>query len=322
MTETMRAVVLREFGAPLELEERPRPVAASAEETVVKVLACGLCHSDLHIVEHYFSATPLPIVLGHEVAAELPSGEPALIYTPWGCGSCEFCSDGHEAICPNSREAGIITDGGYADYLLVPFTRYILPLGDLDPIAAAPLGCGGTTAYRAAKHAVGLLAAGDTAVVIGAGGLGQYAIQSLRLISDATVIAVDPNPLRRAAALEIGAHEAYAPGEYTDRAKAVLDFVGGQSTIEEAARIVARKGIVVVAGLFGGQVPFGFGAVPHEARFMTTVWGSIQDLAELIALAQRNGITNVVETMPLEQAQAAHDRLRAGDVKGRIVLVP
>ncbi len=95
-----------------------------------------------------------------------------------------------------------------------------------------------------------------------------------------------------------------------------------ESTIREAAGLVDRKGIVVVAGLFGGQVPFGFGAVPHEARFMTTVWGSIQDLAELIGLAQREGIRHTVERMPLTEAQAAHDRLRSGAAQGRIVLVP
>lgn len=320
--DTMRAVILREFDAPLELVERPRPTADGDDASVIKVLACGLCHSDLHIVEHYFGGTPLPLVLGHEVAGELPSGERVLVYTPWGCGGCEWCREGHEAICPDSREAGIISDGGYADYMLVPHRRYLLPLGDLDPVQAAPLTCGGVTAYRGVKHVQPFIRKGDRVAVIGAGGLGQYAIQTLRMTTDAEVIAIDPSPAKRARAVELGASAGVAPGELDGKVRAVIDFVGADATVREAAALVNRKGIVVVAGLFGGTIPVGFGAFPHEARFMTTVWGSIQDLAELIGLAQRDGIQHTVETMPLVEAQAAHDRLRAGDVQGRIVLVP
>ena len=317
----MQAAVLHEFGPTLSVEEVPRPVPGP-DDVLIEVEVCGVCHSDLHIVEHYFSGSPLPLVLGHEVAGELPSGERVLVYSPWGCGGCAWCREGHEAICPDSREAGIISDGGYADYMLVPHRRYLLPLGDLDPVDAAPLTCGGVTAFRAVKHAQPLVRAGDRVAVIGAGGLGQYALQTLRLTTDAHVIAIDPSAEKRARALELGAHEAAAPGELDGRVRGVIDFVGAESTIREAAGLVDRKGIVVVAGLFGGQVPFGFGAVPHEARFMTTVWGSIQDLAELIGLAQREGTRHTVERMPLTEAQAAHDRLRSGAAQGRIVLGP
>ena len=242
MAETMRAVELQAFAAPLELVERPRPVARGEDETVVRVLACGLCHSDLHVVEHYFSSTPLPLILGHEVAAELPDGEPALIYTPWGCGHCRWCAEGHEAICPDSREAGMISDGGYADYMLVPHRRYLLPLGDLDPVQAAPLTCGGVTAYRATKHLRDDLRPGDRVAVIGAGGLGQYAIQALRLTTDAEVVAIDPSPAKRQRALELGAAAAAAPGELDERVRGVIDFVGAEATVREAASLVDRKG--------------------------------------------------------------------------------
>lgn len=318
----MRAMVLRAFHAPLELEERPVPEPASDEETVVKVLACGVCHSDLHVAEHYFAGSPLPLVLGHEVAAETPEGERVLVYTPWGCGDCVYCRRGEEMICPSSSEAGMLTDGGYAEYMLVRRKRYLLPIGDLDPVKAAPLGCGGVTPFRAVKHAGPWLGKGKTAVVLGAGGLGQFAIQYLRLLSDATVIAGDPSPQKQARAIELGAESAAHPNELEGPVDVVLDFLGSEETLKTAARLVDRGGLVEVIGLFGGTIPFGLGRVPHEAHFMSSIWGSLDDVRELIELARRESLQYTIETMPLEQANDAHERLRRGEAGGRIVLLP
>lgn len=317
----MRAVVLRRFHAPLELEEREPPRAPSADEEVVRVLACGVCHSDLHVVEGYFPS-PLPLVLGHEIAGELPSGERVLVYAPWGCGECRFCRASEEMLCPNAREAGLFQDGGYAEHVRVPSRRYLYPIGDLDPVEAAPLACGGLTAYRAVKHARPWLSAGSRALVLGAGGLGQFAIQYLRLLTDATVHAGDPAPHKRKRALELGADAAAAPEELEGPYTAAIDFVGSNDSLAHAARLVDRKGVAVVVGLFGGRIPFGLGAVPHEAHFLSSIWGSREELAELIALAQRERLQYTIETLPLEQAQGAHDMLRSGEARGRIVLVP
>jgi len=314
-------VVLREFHQPLELEERDVPVATDGDDVVVRVLACGVCHSDLHVVEEFFSS-PLPLVLGHEIAGELPSGERVLVYAPWGCGKCRFCQATEEMICPDSRDAGIFQDGGYAEYIFVPSRRYIYPIGDLDPIKAAPLGCGGLTAYRAVKHARPFLGPGSTALVLGAGGLGQFGLQYLRLMTDATVHAGDPVAHKRDRALELGVEHAAAPDDLEGPYTAVIDFVGSQRSLEYAARLVDRKGIAIVVGLFGGRIPFGLGAVPHEAHFMSSIWGSRDELAELIALAQREHLEYTIETMPLEQAQEAHDLVRRGEALGRVVLVP
>ena len=317
----MRAVVLPSFHAPLELEECPVPAPRGDGDVVVKVLACGVCHSDLHVVDGYFSS-PLPLVLGHEIAGELESGERVLVYTPWGCGECRFCLATEEMICPDGKEAGMFQDGGYAEYVRVPARRYIYPIGDLDPVQAAPLGCGGLTPYRAVKHARPLLGPGSRALVLGAGGLGQFGIQYLRLLTDAAVDAADPSAQKRARALELGAEAAADAAELEGPYSAVLDFVGSDDSLANAARLVDRKGVAIVMGLFGGRIPFGLGAVPHEARFMSSIWGSRDELAELIALAQRERLEYTVETMPLEQAQEAHDRLRRGEARGRIVLVP
>jgi propanol-preferring alcohol dehydrogenase len=317
----MRAVVLPSFHAPLELEERPVP-EPSEGQVLVKVLACGVCHSDLHVVEGYFSGSPLPLVLGHEVAGELETGERVLVYTPWGCGECRFCLATEEMICPEGREAGMFQDGGYADYLLVPHERYIYPIGDLDPVRAAPLGCGGLTSYRAVKHALPWLRPGARALVLGAGGLGQYGIQFVRRLSDATVVAGDPSGGKQERAVELGAEAAAHPDDLEGPFDAVLDFVGSDASLARAAELVDRKGVAIVIGLFGGRIPFGLGAVPHEAHFLSSIWGSRDELAELIALAQSEPLEATIETMPLADAQTAHDRVRAGEARGRIVLTP
>ena len=165
------------------------------------------------------------------------------------------------------------TPNGYA----VPDVRYLAPLDGLDPIAAAPLACGGLTAFRAVHHALPVLGVGGRpkrVAVIGAGGLGQFAIRYLRLLSDATVVAVDIDAAKRTNALGIGAAEAIGPTDELGQVDAVIDFAATDATLALAAGAVRRRGIVVVVGLGGGRLSFGFAAVPHEARFLTSVWGS------------------------------------------------
>ena len=317
----MRAVVLRSFNAPLELEEREVPSPRSEDERVVRVLACGVCHSDLHVAENYFGSE-LPLVLGHEIAAHDDDLGNVLVYTPWGCGTCRFCLRTEEMICPDAREAGLFQDGGYAEYVRVPARRYLYPIGDLDPVEAAPLGCGGLTPYRAVKQARAWLGPGSRALVLGAGGLGQFGIQYLRLLTDATVDVGDPSAQKCERALQLGATAAAAPAELEGPYAAVLDFVGSEESLAESARLVDRQGIAIVIGLFGGRIPFGLGAVPHEAHFLSSIWGSRDELAELIDLAQRERLEYTIDTMPLDRAQEAHDLVRSGRARGRIVLTP
>jgi propanol-preferring alcohol dehydrogenase len=317
----VRAVVLRAFGAPLELEERDIPATSNGDESVVRVLACGVCHSDLHVAEGLFGSE-LPLVPGHEIVAEDAQLGNVLVYAPWGCGECGFCRATEEMICPHGREAGLFQDGGYAEYMRVPARRYLYPIGDLDPMQAAPLGCGGLTPYRAVKQARAWLRPGSRALVLGAGGLGQFGIQFLRLMTDATVHVGDPSAQKRELALSLGAEQAAAPEELDGPYAAVLDFVGAEDSLAHAARLVDRQGIAIVIGLFGGRIPFGVGAVPHEAHFLSSIWGSRDELAELIELAGRERLDYTIDTMPLEHAQAAHDLIRSGQARGRIVLLP
>jgi len=320
----MRAAVLTAPGQPLDVIEVPDPVAGSGG-AVVDVLACGICHSDLHAAAGDY-ATKLPVILGHEVAARHERLGPVLVYACWGCRQpdCWACSSQQEMICPNATEAGLFRDGGYAERMLVPDEYYLIPLGDLDPAKAAPLACGGLTAYRAIDHTLATIkdAARPRALVIGAGGLGQFGLQFLKIRSDAEVVVVDASPEKRELALSLGADAAVAPGEVDGSFTAVVDFVGAEATLQTTRDHVRRQGIAVVVGLYGGTIPFGFGAVPHEARFMTSVWGTRDQLADLVALAQQRDLHSEIETVPLESAQIAHDRLHAGQVSGRFVLIP
>ena len=329
----MRAVVLTSPGTPLELLDVPDPVidpAGGPHQAIVDVLACGICHSDLHIASGEFPA-PLPLTMGHEVVVTHPTLGNCLVYACWGCRQpdCFACNSGQEMICPNSAEICIFIPGGYAEKMLVKDEYYLVPIGNLDPTKAAPLACGGLTAYRAIDHTLPFLAAAPSkgvpqprALVIGAGGLGQYGLQFLRIRSEAEIVVVDASPAKREIALRLGADKAVAPGEVDGVFTAVIDFVGAEATLQTARDHVARQGISVTVGLFGGTIPFGFGAVPHEAHFMTSVWGSRDQLVDLIALAQQHDLHSEVEVIALDQAQAAHERLHEGKVNGRFVLVP
>lgn len=320
----MRAVQLTAPGAPLLLTELPEPVAGPGE-AVIDVIACGVCHSDLHAASGEYPTT-LPVTLGHEIVGRHERLGNVLVYAPWGCRQpgCFACDSGQEMICPNSSEAGLIRDGGYAERMLVIDERYLVPIGDLDPFAIAPFACGGLTAYRAVGHTLDTLrgATRPRALVIGAGGLGQLGLQFLKVQSDAEVVVIDSSPAKREQALALGADAACAPGEAEGPFTAVVDFVGAEATLQAARTHVARQGIVVLVGLFGGSIPFGLGLVPHETRFMASIWGSLAQLHELVELIRRHDLRSDVEIIGLADVQSAHARLHSGDVRGRFVIDP
>jgi alcohol dehydrogenase, propanol-preferring len=345
----MRAVQLVEWQAQPELREVARPVPGPGE-VLLKVTAAGLCHSDLHLLEWPEGTLPyrLPFTLGHEnagVVAELgpgvtgvAEGDAVLVYGSWGCERCRPCLRGEMNLCEKVEERGGVGgglgfNGGFAEYMVVPSVRYLVPMGDLDPVQAAPLTDAALSPYRAIKAQLPLLEPGSAAVVIGVGGLGHLAIQLLRALSPARVVAiVGSRPGAVAAALRLGAHAAFPfEGVVASEVRAeagssgaalVLDFVGIDETMNLAADLLATGGHVTLLGIAGGSFPMSFGRVPLECSVSMNCWGSLPELREVVDLARSGQIEVDVETVMLEDAGAAFERLRAGKVNGRAVVTP
>jgi alcohol dehydrogenase, propanol-preferring len=265
-------------------------------------------------------------------------GEAVIVYGPWGCGSCWRCAQGMENICERVEErrahgGGLGRDGGLAEYLVVPSERLLIPIGDLDPVAAAPLTDAGLTPYHALKHSMPHLVPGSAAVVIGVGGLGHMAIQMLAALTTARIIAVDPRPDARALAEHAGAHVVVPSGEdavksvraETPRhagASVVLDFVGSDETTALAAAVAAVGSQIVLVGLAGGQYPMAFGTSPLETSVLIPNWGTRSELIEVVALARAGALDVSVERVALDEVPAAYERLARGEVTGRAVAVP
>lgn len=326
--------------------EAPAPAGTAVR---IRVAACGVCRTDLHIVDGTQTRIELPVTLGHEVAGTIEAvgpeapgplrrqrlavGDPVVVYGGWGCGVCRECMAGAEQRCPYSRAPGFQADGGYAELMLVPHPRHLLPLRSLDPVRAAPLADAGVTPYRAVRRAEPWLSAGARVLLIGSGALGQFAIQYLRLLPEARreiVVAVrelDPHRLEQAAALGadlalLASDDGMTLEALGGPADLVLDLVGNDETLAHAAAIVAPGGLVMLVGEAGGTLRFGFDTPPVESWLTSAAWGSRDDLRDVVRLAERGRLRWEVEPMPLRDAAAAHARLRAGEVEGRIVLVP
>lgn len=319
----MRTMLIQAPGEPLVECEVAAPVATSPHEAVIDVLGCGVCHSDLHVADGHIGQTP--IILGHEVVGVDTQLGPVMVYAPWGCRrpECRECSSRLEMICANSHEAGILDNGGYAEKMLVPQRDYLVPLEGLDPLEVAPLACGGLTAFRAVRRATSLWEPGRRAraLVIGAGGLGQYAVQFLSRMAGAHVTVVDTLPTRLDVARELGADVTLSPDDVDGTPyDSVIDFVGAEATLRSAVASVRRGGVVVLVGMFGGTIPFGLGRLPSETWLTTSIWGSLADLRDLLDLARREPLRHVVEHLPLNEANRAHELLRSGQSRGRIVL--
>jgi propanol-preferring alcohol dehydrogenase len=219
-----------------------------------------------------------------------------------------------------------------AEYMLVPNPRLLLPLGDLDPLAAAPLSDAALTPYHAIKRSLRLLHPGATVVVIGVGGLGHMAVQILRAITAARVIALDTSADKLRLAAEIGAEETVPAGEDAAEqirsltggrgAELVLDHVGAEETIALGAEVVRMNGEVTVVGLAGGKIDFGFGTMPFDATLTVPYWGSAIELMEVLDLARAGRIRAHVERFALDEVEEAYRRLRDGSLDGRAVVCP
>ena len=342
----MKAARLHEYGRPLVLDDLPTPTPGPGE-VLVRVEGAGFCHSDLHVIDGDIRILPrLPLTLGHEnagtVAALGPGvrtvteGDRVAVYGGWGCGQCDACVTGSEQLCPALQWPGLSArDGGYAEFLLVPHERYLVPLPTLSPVEAAPLTDAALTPYRAVKKALPFLEPDYPVLVIGVGGLGQYGITILRLLTGCPIIAVDLNDAKLAEAVRLGAAHTLN-GRDPQVAAAVLDltrgrgvcaafdFVGSDSTLALALQTTRALGKVSQVGLAGGTARLKvLENTRFEVLFEATLWGTIKELREVVALAESGRLSRIpVETSPLSRINEVYTRLKQGLIAGRAVITP
>ena len=344
-----------ECGAPLKLMKRPTPTPKGTE-VLLKVLAAGVCHSDLHIWDGYYElgggkklqllerGIKLPLTMGHENVGEVVAVGPdakgvkigdVRLAHPWmGCGECKVCLRGDENLCLTPRNLGVFSNGGYATHLMVPHPRYLFDIGDMPPEKAAPLACSGITAYSALKKVGDQVLKDEPIVIIGAGGVGLMGVTLAKAMGGKGVIVVDIDAEKRAVAEKAGAI-ATVDGKAPDAVKqiqqltgggawAVIDFVGSSSTAKLGSDALIKGGKLIIVGLFGGDITVPTPFFPMRAMAIQGSYvGSLTEMKELLDLVRRTGLPAVpLATRPLSEVNAALNDLRAGKVVGRVVVTP
>jgi propanol-preferring alcohol dehydrogenase len=350
----MRSLQLVEFGAPLEWREQATPEPRGTE-VLLETLATGVCHSDLHLWDGYYGhgatrsyvkdrGVRLPLTLGHEIVGRVAAagpdaegvavGDVRLVY-PWiGCGTCRHCQDDRSSHCSAMRSLGVLTQGGYADHVLVPDARCLVDVGAMRPEEAASYACAGLTAYAALLKALPL-EADEELVMIGAGGVGLMAAQVVRLMTQARVTFVDLDARRLEAARAFGDF-AVIDGSNTDAREAlmartegrgvaaVVDFVGSAQTVALGQAVLAKNGTLVIVGLFGGEITLPTQFFPlRNATLRGSYTGTLRELRELLALVRERGVRPLpVACHPMDDVPRLLEEMRQGRVVGRNVVVP
>jgi propanol-preferring alcohol dehydrogenase len=351
----MKAARIVKLNEPLQVQELQTPTPKGTQ-VLIKVQSVGVCHSDVHVWQGYYEGIggqPLkttdrgvkyPVTPGHEIAGIVDGlgeqvegfskNERVLVY-PWiGEGQCPACRIGEENLCDKPRSLGIYNDGGYAQYVLVPSYRYLVKIGnDMDTDTSAPLACAGLTSYGAVKNAN--LNPDENAVIVGTGGLGLMAIQLVKSVTGAKIIAMDIDDQKLEVAKKNGADitinskkedPVKAIMELTDKlgADAVIDFVSASKTVETDMQFLRRRARLVLVGLFGGELKLSLVTMPTRAyRLIGSYTGTLSDLIELVSLAKRGVIKPVVSNrFTLDQATEALTMLTKGNIIGRGVINP
>jgi propanol-preferring alcohol dehydrogenase len=338
MTQTMRAAVVTEFGAPLELREAPVPEPAF-DEVLIDVASCGVCHTDLHAARGDWPVKPaLPFIPGHEVTGSVAATGPGVAHlrvgdrvgVPWlhsACGHCDFCLSGWETLCPNQTNTGYSVNGGFAEYLVAPAgfaTKLPDELGFDD---AAPILCAGVTTYKGLKETDAQ--PGDWVVISGVGGLGHVAVQ-YAVAMGYRVIAVDIAGDKLDLARALGA-EITLDARLVDPVAEVQRLVCGAhgalvtavspTAFTQAIGMLRRGGTVSLVGLPPGtfETPI-FDVVLKRLTIRGSIVGTRADLVEALDFAARGKVRATFETQPLEAINEIFTRLETGHINGRVVL--
>ena len=334
----MKAAVVREFGQPLKIEELPvgRP---ARNQILVKVIASGVCHTDLHAASGDWPVKPkLPLVPGHEaigyVAALGPDvrnvKEGDIVGVPWlysACGCCEYCITGWETLCEQQQNGGYSVDGGYAEYVIAD-ARYVAHFpANIDFIQMAPIICAGVTVYKGLKETD--TRPGQWVAISGIGGLGHLAVQyakAMGLQVAAIDIADDKLELARSlgASLTVNARK-QDPGEYlkkeTGGMHGVLVTAVSPIAFRQGISALRRKGTISLNGLPPGSfdLPI-FDTVLNRYTVRGSIVGTRQDLQEAVDFAVAGRVRATVHAAKLENINAIFDEMKKGEIQGRIVM--
>lgn len=341
----MRAMVVERYGEPLKMLDLPVPIPGPGQ-VLVRVLGCGVCRSDIKITAGAMPFSPalrLPHVPGHEISGEIASlgpgargrvGDRVVVFNYWGCGTCAHCQAGEENLCLDLKGwVGFTSPGGFQEYLAVP-DEYLLPLPSNVPAEhAGPLSCALGTAYHAVVSR-GALRAGETAVVLGAGGVGLHAVQVARA-AGARVVAVDVHARRLEAATAAGAHDAVPAGAgAAERIRAatngrgadlVVDMVGHHDALRTATSLVRRGGRIVMVGYTTAADDYPSlpteRAVLEEITLIGSRYITRLELRRAFDLVARGLVRPVISgEVPLERANDALAMVRDDQATGRVVV--
>ena len=339
MSTTMKAAVVRAFGQPLVIEDVPVPVPGPGE-ILVKVKACGVCHTDLHAASGDWPVKPVPpFIPGHEAAGVVAALGPDVtdfklgdaVGVAWlhdACMRCEYCETGWETLCEHQHNTGYSVNGGFAEYVVASAAFAArLPAG-VDFAAIAPILCAGVTTYKGLKETD--TRPGEWVVISGIGGLGQVAVQYAKAMGLKVValdIAEDKLKLARAAGADRAVNALSA-----DAVESVLRDTGGgahgvlvtavsTAAFAQALKMVRRKGTVSLVGLPPGEFPTPiFDVVLKRITVRGSIVGTRRDLDEAIAFAAEGKVRSEITTAPLADINAIFERMKSGRIDGRMVL--
>jgi len=336
----MKAAVLHEFKTPLSLEEVPRP-KPGADDVLIEVEVCGVCHSDLHVADGDWTQLAAiikkPLILGHEIVGRVVERGAAVqsvaigdrVGVPWvqyTCGECEFCREGNENLCVRQRITGVMVDGGYAEYAKAPASHVARIPDALSSEQAAPLLCAGVTVHRALKQAK--IRAGQRLAVFGVGGLGHLAVQIGRA-AGAEITVIDVSDEKLALAKSLGATRTLNAAT-TNVAKELRGSGGvhvalvtsaAKSAYDTAFYCVRPSGTLLAVGLPAKDISFPpIMMAAAEINIKASAVGTREDLHEVLAMGAAGTVHCQVSTRPLAEVQDVLGELSRGEISGRVVL--
>jgi D-arabinose 1-dehydrogenase-like Zn-dependent alcohol dehydrogenase len=352
MRPICRCFKLVHHGEPLVDTQEPLREPA-AGEVVVRILAAGVCHSDVMIYDGFVDTggghkldlsrgIAAPRIPGHEIAGEVTElgagatgvkvGDRVVVY-PWiGCGTCSYCVTDREPLCSAPRNLGVQRDGGFSQYVIVPDAKYLIPAGSLPLEQAAPYACSGLTAYAALKR-LAPMHPDETVLVIGAGGVGLSGVRFSRHVLGIAPIVADIDAQKWPLAVDAGAVQTIDPSDpdagkalmkATGGVHAVVDFVGTGDSFAFGFNALRKGGKLVSVGLIGGSTPIVPALIVFKSVTITgSMVGTCGELRELLEIAQTGVLPPLpVHTLPLDAVNDVITRLHEGRFPGRAVLTP